>query len=340
MIDLVKYLLFLAFLIPSFSFGAFVPPQIPARLVGTTWNYFPQTNANPLFELIDTASSTQITADLASDPVGFYNQFRGYIYSADSPHYATSTPTNNCSSFTQSSPRNTSDASIATSSIASCHASFPADEFVYVNIYVNKSTDPINLSLLYGYMKFRYNGTNWVDALGAGASGSWDFTSTSTLPVDFTDFAQGLKDAIANNTTQPDCPTLTSILEIGNKTFWQDCVLPTIFNWLFVPSDDAIDYMVGQMTSSTQFGSSFVYILLAPVVSSVAVTACDLDNVSACFVGSPLTLPVLDVTGSSTPTVIDVNIPFDTSGFDDFMATVVATLVLLGVGHVTLFKFL
>ena len=56
---------------------------------------------------------------------------------------------------------------------------------VFINFLYSTATSSSASSTLIGYMKFRFDGTRWVDTLGAGASGSWDFsTSTSSLPGD------------------------------------------------------------------------------------------------------------------------------------------------------------
>lgn len=332
--------IFFSVLIPLFSFASFVPPQIPAQNISDRF-YFSET-------FLQTSFSDLLNGDYFCPPYlnSSYNQILVRPFASDS--YYDVTGPGGGSYFGSGSPCTSSANlmsyySISTSSLTSIATAYPGYDYIFVPLIFCSSgggCDNSASSTVIGYMKFRFDGTKWVDTLGAGASGSWDFsTSSSLLPGDFSSFAQGIKDAIANNTYNPDCPTLSSILEIGSSSFWQDCVLPSVFNWLFVPSDSAIDYMVEQMSSNAQYGSSFAYMLIMPVASAVSVTACDLDDVPSCSVGSPLTLPLLDVHGSSTPFVLDPVSPLP-AYFDDWLSSIVSVLILAGVSRVVLHKFL
>jgi len=335
--------LLLAFFLPSFSFASVVPPQINSEYNSDGRWYSQSSDASsPLFDYL-CSGNTQLCSDTFDVT---HTAFQTSIYSANTPYFntgASTTPTT-ClyGGGNTSSPTPFNYFSVSSTTLTATSALCPSSDFVFVNINTCVSGGCYNSasSTLIGYSKWRFDGTRWVDSLGAGASGSWDFsTSTSLLPVDFTDFAQAIKDGIRNNTTVPECPGFTDILEIGNSSFWQDCVLPTIFNWLFVPSDSAIDYMIEQLSASSQYGSSFAYMLIMPIASAVSVSACDLDNPSACDVGSPLVLPVLDAYGSSTPYSLDPVSPIP-SYFDDWLSAIVAVLILAGVSRVVLHKFL
>lgn len=322
--------LLLAFLLPSLSFASYVPPQIPAQYLSSGyWSLFPQTSASVLNEFV---CGSKICFPSPNSSFAF-----NWI-STSTPDYSDSwsiLPSGWCSQMTGGTPHTFS---FSSSTVSSCASYIPGQDFVFVNVYSWNGT-ATSSSQLVGYAKFRFDGTRWVDTLGAGASGSWTFSTSSPInPLDFDSFSQGLKDAIANNTYQPSCSG-TTIADLFAQTFWQDCVLPTIFNWLFVPSDSAIDYMVEQMSSNAQFGSSFAYLLIMPVASAVSVTACDLDDVPSCSVGSPLTIPLLDVHGSSTPFVFDPVSPLP-GYFDDWLSAIVAVLILAGVSRVVLLKFL
>lgn len=337
--------LLLAFFLPSLSFASFVPPQVPISIntyyASTTYSAYPYNSTNVFYEYI-TAGGI--------DPGSPYTSYYIQSYVASTPNLTTATSavglgiTRACFGGSGGFPLNSTSSQLARMP----YFEFPAcdvlrsptsDEFIFVNFYFVSGSGGSYIYDLMGFAKFRLDGTTWVSTINPSNS-SWDFsTSTDLLPVDFSDFAQGIKDGINNNTTNPSCPSFSSILEIGGASFWQDCVLPTIFNWLFVPSDSAIDYMIDQLSSSSGYGSSFAYMLIMPIASAVSVSACDLDNPSACDVGSPLVLPVLDVYGSSTPYSLDPVSPLP-SYFDDWLSAIVAVLILAGVSRVVLHKFL
>lgn len=323
-------------LFPLVSDASVVPPQIPAQLNSGSFylsESFVNTNYSDLLNgsyfcppYLDSSYNRILVRSFASD----------YYYDVSGPgggsYFGTGLPCTDSSNLI-------SYYSISTSSLASIASSSPGFDFIYTSFIFCHSPGGCDISAsstVIGYMKFRFDGTRWVDALGAGASGSWDFsTSTSLLPGDFSSFAQGIKDAIQNNSVVPDC----DFSDLFSSGFWSGCVATSIINWLFVPSDSAIDYLVEQMASSQNYGSSFVYMLLMPVASAVSVTACDLDDVSSCSVGSPLTIPILDVNGSSTDYVLDPVSPIP-SYFDAFLASMLAIFILSSVSYVVLSKFL
>lgn len=322
-----KYLLLTLFLaLPFFSFASVVPSILPVQYTSSGfWDFQP---ISPSSDLFDYVCGSQLCFPSPTTSYAYS------IYASSSPYLTDDwslSPLGTCASGVGGTPVSLR---FSSTTISSCSSSFPTQDNIFINVYMTGAST--SSSILLGYGKWRFNGTNWVDSLGSGASGSWDFsTSTNLLPVDFSDFAQGLKDAIANNTKQPVC-TFSDLLSAG---FWSECVATAVFNWLFVPSSSAIDYMIEQMTNTNQYGSSFAYMLIMPVASSVSVTACDLDDVPSCSVGAPLTIPILDVHGSSTPWVLDPVSPVP-SYFDDFLSSIVAVIILAGVSRVVLHKFL
>lgn len=344
------FFLLLAFLLPCFSFASLVPPQIPVQLSGSNFSLSPS--------FLNLNFSDIIRGDYLCPPDfdPSYNRIQFQFYTADSPYLNTASSTqppvgwylesNSGSGLPCTDSGNLlSSFTFATSVVSATASNTPGFDFVFVNLNICPSLG-CNLTAstsLLGYAKFRYNGTRWVDTLGAGASGSWTFSTSSPInPIDFDDFAQGLKDAIVNNTFQPICPILSDVFDLvvlGSGSWWSECFLPSIVNFLFVPSDSAIDYMIEQMSSNAQYGSSFAYMLIMPIASAVSVTACDLDDVPSCSVGSPLTLPLLDVHGSSTPFVLDPVSPLP-AYFDDWLSAIVGVLILAGVSRVVLHKFL
>ena len=147
--------------------------------------------------------------------------------------------------------------------------------------------------------------------------------------------AFNLKQAISNNTVVPDC----DFSDFFTSGFWTDCVARSIFNWLFIPSDSAIDTLVA-VSSNPDFGRTWSYVVLAPVFTSTLVQACPLENPSTCDIGADyLTIPILDVNGSSTPyeVVPDVLIP---AYFDAFLASILQVLIIVSLSYILISRFL
>lgn len=147
--------------------------------------------------------------------------------------------------------------------------------------------------------------------------------------------SQSLKNAVAQNTVQPDC----DFTELFQSGFWSECVARSIFNWLFIPSDNAIDQLV-EVSTNPDFGRSWPYVVLAPIFMSTLVQACPLENPSTCDVGGgPLTIPILDQYGSSTPFTIDVPtlVP---AYIDAFFASMLQAFIIIGISYVLLTRFL
>lgn len=147
--------------------------------------------------------------------------------------------------------------------------------------------------------------------------------------------AQSLKNAVAQNTVQPDC----DFTELFQSGFWSECVARSIFNWLFIPSDAAIDQLV-EVSTSPDFGRSWPYVVMAPIFTSTLVQACPLENPSTCDIGaSPLTVPILDIYGSSTPFTIDVptRVP---AYIDAFFASILQAVIIVGISYALLNRFL
>lgn len=338
-----RFLLLLLFFIPSFSHGSVVPPQIPAQLVSTSTNTY---HISPVWISLNSELfyNNENFCFTSVDP-SYTNIIIHAYQNGNSPYLNTGTSSVPVGTFTGGSltqnPVVCSDPSLNTNWLTVNDEFFfdlaPSTSLpVFVNVLYSSDFTSSASSTLIGYMKFRFDGTRWVDTLGAGSSGSWDFsTSTSLLPGDFSSFAQSIKDAIRNNSVVADC----DFSDLFSSGFWSGCVATSIVNWLFVPSDSAIDYLVEQMASSQNYGSSFVYMLLMPIASAVSVTACDLGNASVCSVGSPLTIPILDVNGSSTDYVLDPVSPIP-SYFDAFLASMLAIFILSSVSYVVLSKFL
>lgn len=339
-----RLLLLLLFFIPSFSHGSVVPPQIPAQLISTSTNSYRISPTwislnSELFYNNENFCVTNVDPSYRQRTFHFYQNGSSFPYlNTGSSSIPSGTITGG---LTYQYPVDCSSVAWKISDVVIDDIYFfdlapSTSSPVFVNILYDTSSTSTASSTLIGYMKFRFDGTRWVDTLGAGASGSWDFsTSTSLLPGDFSSFAQAIKDAIQNNSVVPDC----DFSDLFTSGFWSGCVATSIVNWLFVPSDSAIDYLVEQMASSQNYGSSFVYMLLMPVASAVSVTACDLADVSSCSVGSPLTIPILDVNGSSTDYVLDPISPIP-SYFDAFLASMLAIFILSSVSYVVLSKFL
>lgn len=146
---------------------------------------------------------------------------------------------------------------------------------------------------------------------------------------------QALKNAVAQNTVLPDC----DFSELFESAFWSECVARSVINWLFVPSDSAIDALV-EFSTQPNMGTTWSYVVLAPLFTAPYVAICEFENPSTCDIGAEyLSIPILDVNGSSTPYTINPPslVP---EYFDAFLASIIQAIMVAALSYTVIYRFL
>jgi len=372
-----KFLLLLLLLVPSFSHAAAVPKWVLNSGVNYYHNaVYPESATNPwlFFTSYDAALARSYTAtdyfancwdvqancffvpsDVVSSgtsdifPIADSDYFVASAYSYTDPATFTGSTYYN---WFATIPSGGGGGSVLAVNQVSASADFCnyisniCAPTVYYALYLKPKATPTDSST---FIPISY----WKLTLFSGSFGSNPIYNIAGAYNVYPDYAGrgsptavlfDLKKAIHANTVEPDC----DFTGIFFSTFWTECVARSIYNFLFIPSDDAIDAF-GRIAVSplsdiaspyNPNSTSWAYVVLSPVFTSVLISACPLNSSIPCNVPvSTLQIPILDVNGDVTEWTLDwVN--FVPAYFDAFLAAMLQVIAIVTISYILISKFL